>query len=121
MRRLISKAKPDLVVLTETDFWYHFLKYSHENKALIVLVNGKISERSYSRLKLFPSIARRLYQYVDLFCVQSSLYAERFFDLGVQKNLIHTVPNLKFESDSHTFDQREIDLLKIYLISPTIR
>lgn len=112
MKPLIEKVKPDLVILTETDFWYHFLKFSHEAGACIALVNGKISDRSYERLQAFPWIAKRLYQYVDLFCVQSDSYANKFHALGVPKDKIHAIPNLKYDDSPAPFDPSVLEAFK---------
>lgn len=112
MKSLISKAKPNLVILTETDFWYHFLKCSHDEGAKIALVNGKISVRSYDRLQRLPWLASRLFRYVDLFCVQSDLYADRFANLGVSKELIHTIPNLKYDDTPAPIDAATMDAFK---------
>ncbi len=97
MKRLLSEAKPNLVVLTETDFWYHFLKYSKAEGACVALVNGKISERSFQRLEKLPWLAKRLLGAVDLFCVQSELYGDRFTKLGVPDEKMHVIPNLKYD------------------------
>ena len=54
IRPIIKRAAPDLVILTETDFWYNFLKSAKDSGAVIALVNGKISERSFRRFKKTP-------------------------------------------------------------------
>lgn len=108
MRALIDKVKPDLVVLTETDFWINFLECAEQSGATIALVNGKISERSYQRLQYLPWLAKKLFSPVSLFCVQCELYGERFKTLGVPKEKIHTVPNLKYEDAPVQIDSTEL-------------
>jgi 3-deoxy-D-manno-octulosonic-acid transferase len=115
MKRLAQEAKPDLVILTETDFWYHFLKYCQLEGASIALVNGKISERSFHRLKLLPWLAKKLFEPVSLFCVQSQLYADRFLTLGVPTTKIHRFPNLKYDDVPPSVDPASLDEFKARL------
>ncbi len=105
MEALISKAKPDLVIITETDFWIHFLNQCEQKGAFIALVNGKISERSFKRLQYFPWLARKLYSPVSLFCVQSDVYGKKFHELGVPMDKIYTVPNLKYDDFPDVIDR----------------
>lgn len=56
--KIVKRASPKLVILSESDFWYHFLYYCKKNGASIALVNGKLSEKSmrrYSMVSFFPS------------------------------------------------------------------
>lgn len=115
MKRLAKEAKPDILILTETDFWYHFLKYCKEEGALIAVVNGKISERSYDRLKTLPRIANKLFNPVSLFCVQSQLYADRFLSLGVPAAKLHTFPNLKYDDTPPPIDPASLQEFKTRL------
>ena len=108
MRALIDKVKPDLVILTETDFWYHFLTYTKANGATIAVVNGKISENSFKRLQYVPWFAEKIFSPVDVFCVQCGLYNDRFTALGVPKEKVHTVPNLKYEDTPVPVDSAEL-------------
>jgi 3-deoxy-D-manno-octulosonic-acid transferase len=83
MARVMRSASPDLLLLMEGDFWYHFQTYAKKNGAKIALINGKISEKTLRRFKLFPFIARRLLSPLDLLCVQNKVYQDRFQALGI--------------------------------------
>ncbi len=95
---IVNKVQPDIVVLCETDFWYHFLRACKNNGAYIVLVNGKISQTSAERFKWFSFFSNRLFSFFDVFALQSKLYAERFESLGISKDNIVVTGNLKFDS-----------------------
>ncbi|HEX2579997.1 MAG TPA: 3-deoxy-D-manno-octulosonic acid transferase [Rhabdochlamydiaceae bacterium] len=93
IRRLTNRIKPDLLILVESDFWYNLVSYNKK----VVLVNGKISETSQSRFKLFSFFTKKLFSEFDLFCLQSQRFASRFETLGVSPSKIVVTGNLKFD------------------------
>jgi 3-deoxy-D-manno-octulosonic-acid transferase len=93
MKRLTRRIKPDLLILVESDFWYNLVSYNKK----VVLVNGKISETSQSRFKLFSFFTKALFSQFDLFCLQSQRFASRFENLGVAPSKIVVTGNLKFD------------------------
>jgi 3-deoxy-D-manno-octulosonic-acid transferase len=113
MRRLTQRIKPDLLILVESDFWYNLVSYNKK----VVLVNGKISETSQSRFKLFSFFTKALFSQFDLFCLQSQRFASRFENLGVSPSKIVITGNLKFDQP---FPHLDIERWKSDLgISPT--
>lgn len=99
IKPIVNRVKPDLVILCESDFWFNFLRSSKKVGAHVVLVNGKISERSANRFKKFPKFSHTLFSTIDLFCVQSNLYQKRFESVGVAANKITVTGNMKFDGD----------------------
>lgn len=93
MEALTKKLKPDILILVEGDFWYNLV--SRVDK--VVLVNGKISEKSTKRFRLVPFFTRRLFSYFKVLCVQSQRYAHRFEDLDIPPEKIFVTGNLKFD------------------------
>ena len=100
MRKAIQSVQPDLVLITETDYWYHFLRESKAAGAQVVVVNGKVSERSARRYCRVPWLAQEIFGQVDHFCVQSDLYRQRFLDLGMNPQQLTVTGNIKFDASS---------------------
>ena len=98
IRRILNQIQPSLLILCESDFWYHLLKMAKDRGVRIALVNGKISERSCRRFQKIPFFTRRLFANFDLFCLQSELYRTRFISLNIPPDKIHVTGNLKFDS-----------------------
>lgn len=96
---IVEHAAPDLVILCESDFWYNFLKSAKKYGAKIALVNGKLSTRSMERFSKFRRFTDQLFSQIDLFCVQSQLYAKRFETIGVPSEKIAVTGNIKFDGD----------------------
>lgn len=97
VKPILEKVRPDLVLVVETDLWFNFLRFSKGLGAKIALVNGKISERSFHRLQRVPFFALPLFGCIDLFCLQSEEYVNRFERLGVPKAKMQVTGNLKFD------------------------
>jgi 3-deoxy-D-manno-octulosonic-acid transferase len=108
---IINKVSPEFVVISETDLWYHFLKTAKENGAQTVVVNGKISDKSYTRLKLFTFFTNRLYSLIDLILVQNTHYEKLFKNLGV-KSKLEVTGNLKFDEQYTFLKDRELEVWK---------
>lgn len=93
IKKVVKKYHPDLLILVESDFWYHLLKYNKK----VVLVNGKISERSYKRFQKCSFFKDRLFSFIYVFCVQTQIYKDRFISMGIKSHKIHVTGNLKFD------------------------
>ncbi len=94
--RVVKRVRPDTVLITETDFWFHFQRAAKEVGAKLVLINGKMSERSYARYERFPFLARYLLTPFDRLLVQNEHYARRFQELGLSN--ISVTGNLKLDA-----------------------
>lgn len=94
---IVRRVKPDVVLCSETDLWYNFLNNAKKQGAINVLINGKISERSFKRMKAFSFFSHRLLKLLDLLAVQNEDYKERFVDLMVDPHRITVTGNLKLD------------------------
>lgn len=104
---IIRRTAPDLVILSETDLWYNFLRACKLHGGKIAVVNGKLSLRSMQRFKMLQSFAHALYDLVDLFCVQNHLYRQRYQEVGVPLNKIVVTGNLKFDEEYPVLSTKE--------------
>jgi len=98
IRPILKQTKPDYVILTETDFWYHFQSIAKKCGARLFVINGKISKRSFSRLAKFPFLARQLLGSIEHFYLQGELYQKRFATLGIPKNKLTVTGNIKLDT-----------------------
>lgn len=109
---IVKKVKPDLVVLCETDFWYNFLRVCKKEGAKVALVNGKLSEKSLARFLFFRAFSKKLFSFIDLFCVQSSHYEERFKELHIPEKKIVVTGNIKFDGHFPEMIPEEVETWK---------
>ncbi|NQU61037.1 MAG: 3-deoxy-D-manno-octulosonic acid transferase [Rhodospirillales bacterium] len=93
-RRFLDFWRPDLVLWAESDFWPNLITETVARKIPMVLVNGRISARSFSGWKKFSGLIKKLLEGFDLCLGQTETDAERLRHLGAL-NAKH-VGNLKF-------------------------
>jgi 3-deoxy-D-manno-octulosonic-acid transferase len=112
IRPIVKLTAPDLVIVSETDLWYNFLKSARDFGAKLVLVNAKISERSFNRYQKFTVFSHKIFSLFDLICVQSKHYYERFKNLGISTEKLKITGNLKFDDEYPKLTQEQHDVWK---------
>lgn len=109
MRRSVKKIRPDLLIVIETDFWYHLLKYTKEIGCKNILVSGKLSEKSFERFKIFSFFTKRIFSKFDTICVQNREYKDRFKELGFSSIVCG---NLKFSNIKKPLAKESVEELR---------
>jgi len=94
----LDRLRPDLVVLVESEIWPNFVASAEQRGIPVVVVNGRMSERSASRFRLTGALGRRLLRALHRLCVQLPAYAERFARLGVDPARIEVTGNMKLDN-----------------------
>jgi 3-deoxy-D-manno-octulosonic-acid transferase len=97
VRPALDRLRPRAVLLTETEIWPNFLRACSARDVPVVLVNGRISQRSYPRYRRVRRFFGRVLQGIRLFCMQTPEDARRILDLGAPPERVHVVGNLKFD------------------------
>jgi 3-deoxy-D-manno-octulosonic-acid transferase len=98
VRRTLRLVRPRLFVMVETEIWPNLLRECRRQGIKTVLVNGRISHRSFPRYRFVRPLFRRVLGDIDRFCVQGEETARRLIDLGADASLISITGSLKFES-----------------------
>lgn len=89
--------QPRLVVMAETEFWPNFLRLARSSGARIVVVNARISDRSYPNYRRFRGLLRRVLGGVDLFLAQGEEDAVRLREIGAEPARVRVAGNLKYD------------------------
>jgi 3-deoxy-D-manno-octulosonic-acid transferase len=93
--RFLAHWRPDLAIFAESELWPNLIFAAHERATPVVLVNARISPRSYQRWRMAPGAARALLQKIDVAFAQSQDDAVRLIRLGAPR--VHVVGNLKYD------------------------
>ena len=93
----LRALRPKVVVLAETEFWPNFLHMAHRSGARVVVVNARISDRSFPRYRRFRALLRRVLSNVDQFLAQSEEDAQRLIAVGAMPERVAVSGNLKFD------------------------
>jgi 3-deoxy-D-manno-octulosonic-acid transferase len=112
VRPVARFVRPSLFVLVETDIWPGLLDYLRRRGARRVLVNGRISPRTYRTYKRAPYIVRRMFNSLDACLMQSDLDCDRLLRIGVDRARVRRVGNIKFDHDWRPmpFEERQARL-----------
>ena len=119
-RRTLNVVKPRLFVMMETEIWPNLLRECRRRGVRTVLVNGRISYRSFPRYRLIRPLFRRVLADVDRFCVQGEETARRLVALGADQGKVTITGSLKFDSLSPipTPGRGPERVLRFFRISP---
>jgi 3-deoxy-D-manno-octulosonic-acid transferase len=98
VNRTLRLVRPRLFVMMETEIWPNLLRACHRDGVKTVLVNGRISSRSYPRYRLVRFFFRRVLAHVDRFCMQGEESARRIVELGARRERVTVTGSLKFDS-----------------------
>jgi 3-deoxy-D-manno-octulosonic-acid transferase len=93
--RFLDHWRPNLGLFTESDLWPNLILMSSKRRIPLILVNGRMSERSYNRWRHAPATIGSLLSRFDLCLAQTTAYAARLRDLGAPR--IATTGNLKLD------------------------
>ena len=98
VRRTVSLVKPRVFIMMETEIWPNLLRVCRKRGVRTVVINGRISSRSYPRYRLIRPFFRRVLADVDRFCMQSEESARRLIVLGADPSRVSVTGSLKFDS-----------------------
>jgi 3-deoxy-D-manno-octulosonic-acid transferase len=98
VNRTLRLVKPRLFIMMETEIWPNLLRACRRQGVKTMLVNGRISSRSYPRYRLARGFFRGVLADVDRFCMQSDESARRIIDIGADPTRVTVTGSLKFES-----------------------
>ena len=110
VRGFLDHWRPDLALWNESEFWPNLLTEIQALGIPMILVNGRMSDRSYRRWKLMRGVIRPLLDGFALCLAQSEQDAKRLRDLGA--GAVHAIGNLKSAASPLPVDQAALDDLR---------
>ncbi len=102
IRKVINRVNPSLFILAETEIWPNLISCLSKKNIPIIIVNARISDRSFKGYSLIRFLLKPQLNKILLFCAQTQLDAERFTALGVSQEKIKVSGNLKFDTMDYT-------------------
>ncbi len=119
VRRVVNFIRPSLLILVETDIWPGLIGYLKKRGTKVVLINGRISPRTFRSYRKFRFFARRMFNAMDSCMMQSDLDKNRLLQIGVEEEKVKTVGNIKFDRDWVPMGEEEYeDLLNTLNLEP---
>lgn len=96
VKRFLNCFDPCLIVIVESEFWPNLLAEARRRNIPAVVLNGKISSRSY-RIHSRTAVVPRALRGLTLIAAQSEEHAKRFRALGVPDERVPVTGNMKYD------------------------
>lgn len=97
INKFLDKIKPNDILMAETEIWPNFINICKKRGIHLYIINGRISDRTFSSYKKLKFFFRPLLQnYTGIF-TQSSEDLNKFLALGADKDTTKRMNNLKFD------------------------
>lgn len=96
-RRALKCVNPRAVIILETELWPNFLRECRRRKTAVILVNGRISPRSFARYRKARRFMARVMSDLSLIVMQSEADRERAIGLGAPSDRARMCGNLKYD------------------------
>ena len=115
IQEILKKINLQLLVLVETELWPNLINEVNKNKSRIVIVNGRISDRSYPRYKKMKFLLKSMLGKIDYFYMQSEIDKNRIIDLGASNEKVENIGNLKFSISLEKYSDEDKKEYKEFL------
>lgn len=116
--RFLDHWQPDLALFVESDLWPNLILSCSDRGIPMILVNGRVSERSFGRWRLLPRTIAALLARFDVCLAQSIADAERFTELGAPR--VTAIGNLKLDVPAPPVDPTNLRTLSAVIGSRVV-
>ncbi|MFN7710027.1 MAG: 3-deoxy-D-manno-octulosonic acid transferase [Holosporales bacterium] len=113
IERFLNHWQPDLALWAESELWPNMVFETFERGIPLILINARMSDRSFKRWRLFKPWARALLSSFDLCLAQSEEAAQRLRTLGAEE--VVPLGNLKLLAPPLAYDQVALSTFKTQL------
>jgi len=96
MRRAFARIRPAVCLLMELEVWPNFVNTAKRLNVPVVVVNGRISDKSFPKYKKAKLLIRHVFRKVDLVLAQTDQYAQRFREIGAGNVIVTS--SLKYDT-----------------------
>ncbi len=107
--RFLDHWQPSLALFIESDLWPNLILASAARRVPMVLINGRMSQRSFPRWQRVHNTISAILEKFDICLAQSDVDAERFSMLGCRS--VVTTGNLKFDVPAPPADSFKLERL----------
>ena len=111
--RFLDHWRPDAAGFVESELWPNVLASCQARRIPLLLINARLSPRSFARWRWLPGLARHMLEAVVEIQAQSGADAERFHALGAAR--VSAPGNLKFAASQLPVDEATLASLRATL------
>ena len=115
MRQAFLNIHPSICLLMELEVWPNFVQIARNLNVPVVLINGRISDKSFVRYKKVRPIAKKIFRNLSLVLAQTEQYAQRFREIGCPNKKVIVTGSLKYDTAQITDKVEGADVLAVQL------
>src|SRR5579864_3759617 len=108
--RFLNHWRPDLALFVESELWPNLLLETRRRDIPVVLINARLSAKSFEGWKRAPGLARRMFGSFDLCLAQDEAIARRISALGGRD--VRVAGNLKADAPPLPVDESALRTLR---------
>ena len=109
INKFLNHWKPNLSIFIDSEIWPNLILKINEKKIPLLLVNARITKKSFDRWKLVIGFAKKIFGKFDL-CIASNNESENFLKILGSKN-IKNYGNLKFSNIKNDIKKLDLNFL----------
>ncbi len=103
--RAVERIRPDVYICLETELWPSILRRLRRNNTRLLLLNGRLSERSFRRYRRVGRFMEQVLANFSAIAVISDQDGQRYIDLGAEPDRVTVAGNAKYDLAAATFSQ----------------
>lgn len=111
VRAALRRIRPRLLVLTELELWPNLIAEAASHGAVIAVVNGRLSEKSFHGYWITRWFWHRALRRLSLVAAQNDTYAKRFKDIGINASRVFVTGSIKY--DGANLDRKSPSIRKL--------
>lgn len=111
MSRAFRGIQPAICLLMELEVWPNFVQIADRLHIPVIVVNGRISDESFSKYKKIKPIAGKMFRKLSLILAQTDEYARRFTEIGCLNERVIVTGSLKYDTAQITDRVKGADTL----------
>lgn len=112
VEKVYHLVRPAVFVVAETEIWPHFLRAMYMHSVPVIMINGRISDKSYRGYKYAKPFIGPVLKEIDAFSMRTEEDAARIIHLGAPQERVQVTGNLKFDQKDDERTEGEIAELK---------
>ncbi len=100
----LDQVVPEILIVIDTEIWPNLFRACRKRGVRTLLVNGRLSDRSYRRYRLVRFFMKKVFQDIDHVCAQTPNWAQRYVDIGADRSRVTVTGSVKFDALTPSMD-----------------
>ena len=105
--KFLNEWAPNLILFVDSEIWPNFILEIKRRKIPIILLNGRITKKTFLKWNFIPSLAEKIFQTFEL-CLPSSKESKKYLE-KFKINNIKYLGNLKLTSENKSTDLEDFN------------